>query len=381
MRPLTVSLCLLLLMTAGWTQTPWRDQAGRWTETSHRWNRAHHTVISGFHNMYNLHVIHDPGAPYPFQGWFFGWAVKDCNAHLESFTGCDAMFHCRARQIAGPWEVWTGQGWDVGGSTPGSWRPVIVPDNKPYDSWHNGDPSVVKHRGVYYMAYSASGHDLDGIPAHLPGDTDGSALCIMGATSRDGIVWTRTERPILMASNELGTTVPEGDSAPDGSYCRPSLMRDGNRWKLWFDYWNAQTKTVDMGYAENRGDFANPAHWKVIRAGNTPALGAFPNPDVVKVGRMYHAFGDPPGYGEGWASRQICEAVSPDGVNWTPAGWLKPDPDTPAQHTPEALVVSSRGRTTLYLFYACQIGGEPDYNWRYDRILVISRSLDSKEPQ
>ena len=369
--------CLAAVTITSAQQPVWRSQTGRWQEQSARWERNTHNLLSGFGNMYNLHVVHEPGEAYPFKGWFFGWSVQDCNWHIPGFKVCDAIFHCRARSIDGPWEVWTGSGWDVGGINPGTWQPVLAAQDKPYDEWHNGDPSVVKYKGQYYMAYSATGHDLDRIPAGIAGDTDGSVLCVMGATSADGIHWKRTTAPILIAPHEMGRTEPEGDVVKHGSYHRPSLMRDGNRWKLWFDYWTGHS--VAMGYAENRGDFTNPAHWKIIRAGDNPALDEFPNPDVVKIGSVYHAFGDPSGYGEGWAGRQICEAVSTNGLDWTPVGWLKPDPDTPALHVPEALVIRERQEPVLYLFYACQIGGEPDNNYRYDRIRVMSRRV-SRNP-
>jgi len=45
---------------------------------------------------------------------------------------------------------------------------------------------------------------------------------------------------------------------------------------------------------------------------------------------------------------------------------------------PEALVMREGGETWLYLFYACQIGGEP-YDYRYNRIRFMRRHLSTNE--
>jgi hypothetical protein len=75
----------------------------------------------------------------------------------------------------------------------------------------------------------------------------------------------------------------------------------------------------------------------------------------------------------GWASRQIAEAVSSDGINWKVTGYLDPDSDTPADQVPEAFVMHQKdGRDKIYVFYACQIGGNP-YDYQYDRIRYMWR--------
>ena len=114
----------------------------------------------------------------------------------------------------------------------------------------------------------------------------------------------------------------------------------------------------------------NPEDWKVIRAGEDPLLREWPNPDVVKMGNHYYGFADPSGYGKGWPGRQLAMGESRDGINWSIRGYLKPDSDTPADHVPEAFVLQTNAKPHLYLFYACQIGGEP-YNYRYNRIRVM----------
>ena len=74
----------------------------------------------------------------------------------------------------------------------------------------------------------------------------------------------------------------------------------------------------------------------------------------------------------------LGQAVSDDGVNWRIVGFIAPDADTPACHVPQALVTQRDGSAWLYLFYACQIGGEPTYDYRYDKIRAMRRPLEPK---
>jgi hypothetical protein len=326
--------------------------------------------------MYNFHVLQEPGTAWPYKVWFFGWAAEDCNRNVKENTGCDAIFHGRARSLDGPWEIYAGEGrWDAA-MMPEKWRPVITARKFIYDEWHNGDPSVVKVGSRYYMAYSSTGNNKDGKPFGDPADKDGSLLSIMGATSTDGIHWKRSERPILMNPSDVGAPhVPQGEAHLYGSYHRPSLLHEDGKFRLWFDYWTE--RGVTMGYAENSGDFLSDGDWKIVRAGKNPCLYEFPNPDVVRIGNRYHAFADPGGYGpHPWTSRKIGEAVSSDGLDWTFLGYVEPDPDTPAIHVPEALIHREGKHVWLYLFYACQIGGEP-YDYRYNRIRSMRRQIDA----
>jgi hypothetical protein len=370
-----LAAALLLCLTGESLSSP-QDAAapGRKTDRSRLWNRDGRNILHGFQNLYNFHVIEEPGQVYRFKAWFFGWAVEDCNRNVKENTGCDAIFHARARSLEGPWEVYAGgDRWDTT-MTPALWQPVITAQQTFYDAWHNGDPSVVKVKDRYYMAYSSTGNNRDGKPYGDPADTDGSLLCIMGAVSKDGIRWERSKAPILMHAADVGAkTVPEGDSHLYGSYHRPSLLYENGRFRLWFDYWTE--KGVTMGYAENRGDFLDAGQWKVIRAGKEPCLEEFPNPEVVRVGDLLYAYADPSGYGSHpWTSRKIGEAVSKDGLNWVFLGYIETDPDAPAIHVPEALVRKEGRDYRLFLFYACQIGGEP-YDYRYNRIRVMHRVL------
>ncbi|MHB0998063.1 MAG: glycoside hydrolase family protein [Armatimonadota bacterium] len=348
--------------------------ADRQTDLSSQWMKNGKDVLRGFTNMYNPHIIHEPRAEYPFKIWFFGWASADGN---PGSSGCDAIFHARAKTLD-KWEVYSRDGkWDTT-MTPSKWVPVITAQDKIYDSWHNGDPSVVKRNGIYYMAYSSTGYENSKDHPNGPKPTDRYIYSVMGAKSKDGIHWTKTERAILMHEPDLDLP-PSGESTTPmhGMYHRPSLMFDNGKWKCWFDYWTESG--ISMGYAECPSDkFMNPSAWKVVRAGSNPLLKEWPNPDVIKVGRKYYAYSDPGGYTPpGWPSRHIAEAVSDDGINWTVTGHIPPEADTPATHVPEAFVMKENGRAKIILFYGCQIGGDP-YDYRYDRIRYMWRWVDSK---
>lgn len=360
-------LSILVPLLCGLTRTD------RFTDRSDLWQRSEQNVLSGFRNMYNPHIVWEPGADYPFRMWFFGWATDDCN---PGYSGCDAIYHARGKSLD-QWEVYAGNaGWDVS-MQPETWVPVITAENKPWDQWHNGDPSVVLYQGRYYMAYSSTGFDLDGIMYGQPGDTDGDLICIMGAVSDDGIHWKKSERPILIYEPEIGQPGyrPEQDDAVrHGMYHRPSLMRDGGRWRMWFDYWRDSQYGTCMGLAETEGEFLDPAAWRLVRGGDDPALVHWPNPDVVKVESKYYCYADPYVYGNHvWSGRQIAEAVSDDGITWHEVGFIRPDSDTPANHVPEAVVIEEGGEPWIVLFYACQNGGEP-YDYRYSRIRYMRRS-------
>lgn len=351
---------------------------GRQVNRTALWERGG-DILWGFRNLYQFHVLYDPEDPvYPFKAWFFGWAVEDCNRHLPGFTGCDAIFAARSRRLDANWEVYAGNDeWDRT-MHPRRWQPVFAPQRFYFDQWHNGDPSVVKVGQRYFLAYSSTGYNRDGKPYGHPEDTDGSFLCIMGAVSDDGIHWQRSSKPILANPDDFGApTVPQGDSHLYGSYHRPSLLYEEGKFKLWFDYWTP--KGVALGYAENRGDFLNPQDWRILRAGRQPCLEEFPNPDVVLIGDLYFAFGDPGGYGSHpWRSRKIVEAVSQNGLDWVVLGYVEPDPDVPATHVPEAFVRDEGGTTWLYVFYSCQVGGEP-YDYRYHRLRFMRRKIGAEE--
>jgi hypothetical protein len=349
------------------------QREGRQIDRSHAWKRSGEDVLSGFGNMYHAKVLQVNDEDYPFRMWFFGWAAEDCN---PGYPGCDAIFHARGRNLD-DWEVYAGEGtWDKDGLDPASWVPVLAAQDLPYDAWHNGDPAVVLQDGVYYMAYSATGFNKDGLHFGREGDEDGYLYCVMGAISEDGIHWERSAKPLVIYEPAIGAERGPNDSFIYGMYHRPALLFDQGKWRLWFDYWTGED--VAMGYAEAalnefmRGDF------EVKYAGATPLLREWPNPAVVKHGDTYYGFADPSGYGQGWPGRQMAEATSQDGLRWRILGWIPPDPDTPACHVPTPTVIEDEKGVWLVVFYACQLGGEPDYDYRYNRIRYMKRLLEPK---
>ncbi len=344
----------------------------RHVDRSAMWQRDGHNVLAGFGNTYHATVLQTGDSMYAFRMWFFGWAAADCN---PGFPGCDAIFHARGKDLD-HWEVYCGDaGWDAT-QTPAKWVPVITARDKPYDAWHNGDPSVVSHDGKYYMAYSATGPNADGILFEHPGDKDGDLYCVMGAVSDDGIAWERTEEPLVIHAPDLGGACDLKTGAfMHGMYHRPSLMFDQGKWRLWFDYW---TKSgVSMGYAEGAAESFMKGRFTVVRADDTPLIEEWPNPAVIKIGARYRSFADPSGYGTGWPGRQLAEAESDDGIHWRILGWIPPDADTPACHVPSPALVRQDGAEWLVLFYACQIGGQP-YDYRYDRIRYMKTRVIAK---
>ena len=339
-----------------------------------RWQRSQEDLIWNFHNMYQPCVIELPDTPFPYLMWFFGWATADGNPDIP---GCDAIYHARSKDLK-TWEIWCGDDqWDTE-MNPELWAPVLAASERYYDAWHNGDPSVVYRDGRYYMAYSATSE-----PYHKKSHDhlDGQLLCIMGATSEDGIHWTKTEQPLLIESEEA-----QNAETTDKHICdfhRPSLMWHEGKWKLWFDYWN-HPNGVCMGYAENTGEFGAPDAFVVQHDLRTePLIKNWPNPDVVIIDDKYHVFADPVGYpptethsesARTWSSRALCEAVSTDGLQWRVKGYIPPDDDTPACQVPQTLLTTISGERRLYLFYSTQRGGTPTYDFRYNRIRAIWRA-------
>ncbi|MBW7866193.1 MAG: hypothetical protein GX580_00125 [Candidatus Hydrogenedens sp.] len=379
--PAGLILCVFLAGTAFGVEG--NDPAPRPVLSGAEWERNPAPLLSNFGNMYQPCVVECPGAEHPYLMWFFGWAAEDCN---PGFAGCDAIFHARSKDLQ-RWEVFSGdRGWDTE-MRPETWVPVLVPGGAYYDTWHNGDPSVVFHEGRYYMAYSATSRDgFKNLPDHL----GGMLLCVMGAVSDDGIHWTRAEQPLLIESEAAQKSDNDRDHAVD--FHRPSLMREDGKWKLWFDYW-CHPHGVCLGYAENAVEFGAPGGFQQAHDPRSPLIKTWTNPEVVKINGLYHCFADPPGHpptdsanseARMWSSRQICEAVSEDGLRWRVLGFIPPDPDVPANHVPQALVTGAE-HPQLLLFYATQRGrrfplkpGE-SYDYRYDQIRVMRRVIPLPE--
>lgn len=380
-------------------------------------------VLENFDNMYQAEVVKTADPDYPYFIYLMGWAAAETN---PGWPGCDAIFLARSKNLV-DFEMYCGldsqnqKVWDTtykdeaygGREAAKKWTPIITPDtDKWYDNWHNGDPTVVYKDDIFYMAYSSYCSDIDGKFSWEEGDTDGDLSCIMGATSDDGINFTKSNSPIFIWEEEIGKNEPvtgnsklkiSFDAAGKqfyGLYHRPSIMFDEGKWKIWFDYipgidrvlinddgtQTAQTKGMSTGYAENKGDFMKKEDWTLIKGGKTPAIYEFTNPDIIKVKNTYYAYGDPSieyygGYfagiddPSGWAKRQIVEAVSFDGINFTVKGFIKPDSDTKAMHVPQAYYEDGH----IFLFYATQIGRKLDkdyYNYKYDFIRMATKCIE-----
>jgi len=213
--------------------------------------------------------------------------------------------------------------------------------------------------------------------------------CLMAAVSEDGIHWKRTERPILIAQGDAPEPKPE--SGRIGDFHRPCLRLEGGRWRLWFDYW-LPDQGVCMAYAENPGEFMAPGGFTIQHELRKPLLANWPNPEVIRVGNLYHSFADPSGWpvpegtppdARAWMTRQLREAVSEDGINWKKLDYIPPDKDADACHVPQALITRVDGKDWLYLFYATQIGyrkNDGKYHYEYDRIRAMRRPVTTSEP-
>lgn len=371
------------LFCAAQAESP--DAKDRMNDLTKQWPEKPVVCIENFFNLYNPHIVRDErDKVYPYRMWFFGWSVRESNQDMN--VKSDAIFLARSKDLK-KWEVYTSTGdWDAT-MNPKLWFPVIYADDHPkYDSMGNGDPSVVLKNGVYYMVFSSIGFDLQ----HQGSKTRVFVVNnVMAATSADGIRWKKSARPILIWPDEYKNRwelIPgQGISDPPkdyhGSYHRPSLMFDEGKWKVWFDYFLPGT-FVSMGYAECSGDFINQDSWKVLRAGTKPLLKDWPNPDVIKVGKIYYSFCDSPYYPDslGGDTRQIIMAQSRDGLNWQVLGHIRPE-GMASSHVPEAFVQKEGSDTWIYLFYSWKPayveGTKRDFN--YKQIRFIRHKLTPKE--
>ncbi len=334
------------------------------------WERDPAPLLTNFINMYQPCVV-EVGGDWRYKMWFFGW---------KSGPGADSIYHARSKDLK-HWQVYCADGtWDSAMDSK-LWGPVVSSSDRWFDNWHNGDPSVVVKDGKFLMAYSSASAPL---PTPVDGYPNGMILDIMGATSDDGIHWTKTAQPLLIRPGDVAAPKPEPNRI--GDFNRPCLRWEAGRWKLWFDYW-IPGKGCCLGYAENPGEFRNTGGFRLKYALDKPQLDNWVNPEVIKIDGVYHLFGDPPGYptkpgldatAVGWMSREICEATSKDGVHWTRLGFIPPDKDADACHVPQALVTEIDGQRWLYLFYSTQTGfkrGDGVYHFEYDRLRAMRRKL------
>lgn len=347
---------------------PQQDLAG--------WERSKRDLLSGFSNMYQPCVVPVADKDYPFRMWFFGWAVGTGN---KGYPGVDAIFHARSKDLQ-KWEVYAGSKdkqdqWDDA-MDPKKWVPVVTAGKNSFDDVHAGDPSVVLKDGTYYMAYTAAGS----LGKRKYPSLQKMISCVMGASSKDGIRWTKTDRPLAIEPNNSQEAATEAEYS--GYFARPCLLWDQGKWRLWFDHLSPGNG-LSMGYAENTGAFDAADGFKVLQAGKNPLLRNWLNPDVIKVGKRYHCFADAVDLTRKYDPKKypirnlaICEAVSDDGIDWKVVGYMPPEDDVPSAHIPQASILEVDGKKWLYVFYACQRGGEPKYDYRYDRIRAMRRPLD-----
>ena len=336
-----------------------------------KWERSKKPLLTNFNNMYNPCVVEAEGE-YRFRMWFFGWANDHTN---QKFPGCDAIYHARSKDLK-KWEVFCGDGaWDDT-MNPELWVPVIHASERWFEAWHTGDPAVVLKDGVFYMAYSATSKhfsERDGYPSTM-------VQCLMGATSEDGLHWEKSAEPILIRKGDKAD--PDPQPGRIGDFHRPSLHWEDGKWRLWFDYWHPD-HGVCMGYAENDTEFLGKNGFRIQHELTQPLLKNWPNPNVVRIDGVYHSFADPTGYpieeGEShWKSRQLCEAISDDGIRWKRLDFIDPDRGIDACQVPEAFVTTLDGKRWLFLFYATQIGyrkKDGSYHYQYDQIRAMKREL------
>lgn len=316
------------------------------------WTTNESSILYNHYNLYNCEVVKIEDKTYPYRMFIFGETTSDDS---NPNKGYDSVFHARGKSLT-EWEVWCGNDkWDTS-MTPSLWQPILLRADKTFDSIHNGDPSVVYKDGVYYMAFSSVGFD-----GREPGKTY-IINCIMGATSTDGINWTKSEAPIMIWEKEYTEGWVAGEPAPPstGGYHRPSIIWDEeeNKWKMWFDYYLPGT-FLSMGYAVNNGDFMDPQDWQLIHAEETPQLRDWPNPEVVKINGKYYAFSDAPGYGSSYGGpqndRQIVMATSDNGWDWRVVGKMLPEDKKYGTHLPQTYVEEENGELYLYVFYSMVI--------------------------
>jgi len=165
-------------------------------------------------------------------------------------------------------------------------------------------------------------------------------------------------------------------------------MYEDGKWKMWYDY-EVGKRGIAIGYAENEGDFLNPEDWKRINKDDEPICWRFVDIDVVKIGSIYYAYGDPclPWFGiddpeipkSGWPCRQITEMQSYDGINWTVTGYFRPDPGYGANQIPQVFLDHKNQRVCI--FYATQRGTKysEEYDWKWESFRYVYKYIKDFE--
>ncbi len=172
-------------------------------------------------------------------------------------------------------------------------NPVLEPaESGEWDSFYRGQVAVIEDGGIYKMWYSGAG--LAG-----PWQTG-------YATSTDGLEWD-----IYPGNPVLEGGLPESWDEQEAN--GPTVIKDGDTYRLWYHGCNADYSICSIGYATSN-DGVNWAKY----AGN-PVLEATPGewdetglawPRVIKNGATYEMW-----Y---YSGGQIGRATSSDGAAWTP---------------------------------------------------------------
>lgn len=185
--------------------------------------------LAGF-NIYNPEIVDMGSGDFRYKMWFMGWPVEGQNDKIWLAISSDLNTWC----------VYNGsvseKDYDCPSYDQASWKPVLEPSLKPntWDGWHNGDPSVVwdPDSNYFYMAYTGLGTDANSKEIN-------QSNAIGAARSQDGIHWEKA------ANNSIIT--PNGADTWDcQQVARPSLLKDGSRWKVYYD-----------GYADSGSDYPN----------------------------------------------------------------------------------------------------------------------------
>lgn len=153
----------------------------------------------------------------------------------------------------------------------GAWSEQMIISNGIYE--HVNDPTVVRDNGTWIMLYTAARWIESGTGRQYRD-------WINYSTSGDGITWTPDAGT---SSTEISITDPasllQGETLSD--IARPSLVRDGSKWKLWFDG-KINGGSLASYLAESGSPFPSTFHLvhKYPDAGNFPG---FMEPDVVRL--------------------------------------------------------------------------------------------------
>ncbi|OPZ08555.1 MAG: hypothetical protein BWZ08_01085 [candidate division BRC1 bacterium ADurb.BinA292] len=274
-------------------------------------------VVTSLSGVGAFTVLRDPEHdPWRYRAWF------DAPTTAGLAGASRSLFTARARLVEGPWLVWAGEEEWIEPARIDRHHPVILPGGQYYDAIAAGDAHVVKLDSTLHLTYSSTGPNADGVPGGQPGDIDGSIRGIMGGRSSDGLTWELSPTPLLLkASDFAGLPLVEGQWHEMGSYRHPALVRDGDRWRIWFDY--ATHDGPALGYAENLGDFVAAGDWLILNGDRSPLARGLARPTVVNVDGVWYGYArlDPrsghprPG---GW-----LESISLDGHTWRTLGFLE----------------------------------------------------------